>query len=335
VGVVPRAWRAWLRRGAAAERRAAEPPAAQGDASPAELARAARLLSVRSRREVAGALAGAYRSAFRGGGVEFEESRPYVPGDDLRTIDWNATARSGEPYVKRFREERDETLLLLLDVSASMRFSTAGSSKAALAARAAALLAAAAGQARDRVGLVSFDAAVRRVIPPARGAAHTWRVIRAAVEAGAAAAGGTGLLCALSGAAALRGRRRAIAFLLSDFRDPALLASPRLAAELASAARRHDLVAGVLHDPREDELPDAGSVRFADPEAPRRTLVFPAGSARARSLYRAACLERRRSLELVLRQAGADVVWLRTDHDPLRALARFFAERTGRVRLAS
>ena len=112
--------------------------------SGAELERAARLLEVRSRREASSAFSGGYRSAFRGGGIEFEESRPYLPGDDVRALDWNATARSGVPYVKRFREERDQTVLLAVDVSASMSFGSAGRAKAALAAHAAALIAAAA-----------------------------------------------------------------------------------------------------------------------------------------------------------------------------------------------
>ncbi len=142
-----------------------------------DLSRAARLLVVRSRREATGLFAGNYVSAFRGGGLEFDESRPYVPGDDVRSIDWNATARNGEPYVKRFREERDRTLLLALDVSASMRFGSAGRAMAATAAHAAALLAVAAGRAGDRVGLVAFDASVRTALPPARGDAHVWSLI--------------------------------------------------------------------------------------------------------------------------------------------------------------
>ena len=129
--------------------------------SSAALARAARLLVVRSRREATGLFAGNYVSAFRGGGLEFEESRPYAPGDDVRSIDWNATARHGETFVKQFREERDQTLHFALDVSGSMRFSSAGPSKAVTAAHALALLASAASRAGDRIGLVAFDARVR------------------------------------------------------------------------------------------------------------------------------------------------------------------------------
>ncbi len=159
----------------------------------AEIARAARILAVRSRREAAGVLVGAWRSAFRGGGVEFEESRPYVPGDDVRAIDWNATARTGTPWVKRFREERSCTLLLALDASASMAFGTTGRSKAQTAAHAAALLAASAAQAGDPVGFIAFGDDLRREVPPGRGDAHTWRVIRAAAASADAPQGPTDL----------------------------------------------------------------------------------------------------------------------------------------------
>src|SRR5688572_4244367 len=136
--------------------------------APSELARAARTLQARSRREVAGALVGGYRSAFRGGGIEFEESRPYAAGDDVRAIDWNAFARTGVAHVKHYREERDQTVLLLLDVSASMGFGTAGPSKGALAARTAALLGAAARAAGDRVALWAFDRGGVGGVPPGR-----------------------------------------------------------------------------------------------------------------------------------------------------------------------
>ena len=290
-----------------------------------ELARAARILAVRSRREASELFAGAYRSAFRGGGIEFEESRPYVPGDDVRSIDWNATARTGEPHVKRFREERDRTVLLLLDTSASMGFGSGARSKAETAAHAAALLAAAAGHVGDRVGLVAFDAAIHGELEPARGPAHTWAVIRAAVRAGARARGGTGAARALERALRLA-RRRAVLFLLSDFRDDGLFAAGEGAPALA-AARRHDLVAIALEDPREAALPAAGGVRVADPERPGRSWLLETGSARVRGRYAAAAAVRRRAVTQRLRRLGADVLWMSTAGDPLRILGRFFEER--------
>jgi uncharacterized protein (DUF58 family) len=295
-----------------------------------DLARAARTLQVRSRREVAGALVGGYRSAFRGGGVEFEESRPYAPGDDVRAIDWNAFARTGVAHVKRYREERDQTLLLLVDVSASMAFGSAGPSKAALAARTGALLAAAAAAAGDRVGLWTFDRALVDEVPPGRGEAHELRVLRALVGAGRPGTGTTALAPVL-GALRERVHRRAIVFLLSDLRDDELLgggaAGRRARALLAAAALRHDVVAGWTLDPREASLPAAGTLRVADPEAPGRTLLLRSGSRRARERYALAASARAHGLERALLRIGVDLLPLATDADPLRALGRFFVRR--------
>jgi uncharacterized protein (DUF58 family) len=308
------------------------------DVTSAELARAARLLAVRSRREATGLFAGNYASAFRGGGLEFEESRPYVAGDDVRTIDWIATARSGEPFVKRFREERNQTLLFALDTSASMRFGTAGHAKAATAAHALALLAAAAGRAGDRTGLLVFDSGIRAEVSVGRGLAHTWRLIRTAVEAAATAGGETQISAGLRG---LLGdiRRRSTVVLLSDFRDPRLLpgtASPgagsgvELRRAFSRLARRCDVVAGVVVDPREESLPNAGPVRLADPERPGATFVLNTGSRRARARYRDACAAWRGRLSRELRRSGAEPLWLRSDQSPLYALGRFFQERASR-----
>jgi uncharacterized protein (DUF58 family) len=296
----------------------------------ADLARGARSLQVRSRREVAGTLAGGYRSAFRGGGLEFEESRAYAPGDDIRAIDWNAFARTGALYVKHYREERDQTLLLVVDVSASMGFGTAGPSKAALAARSAALLAAAAGAAGDWVGLWTFDQGLVSELPPGRGEAHGLRVLRALVAAGRAGAGTTALGPVLT---ALRERvhRRAIVFLLSDLRDEALLASDATGrhtrAALAAVARRHDVVAGWIRDPREAALPAAGTLRLADPEAPGQSWLLRSSSRRTRERYALAAQALERTLVRRLQSDGVDLLTLATDADPLRTLGRFFVRR--------
>jgi uncharacterized protein (DUF58 family) len=294
------------------------------------------VLQLRSRREVAGALAGGYRSAFRGGGIEFEESRPYLPGDDVRAIDWNALARTGTAYVKHYREERDQTLLLLVDVSASMGFGSAGPAKSALAARSAALLAAAAAWAGDRVALWTFDRELRVEIPPGRGEAHGLLVLRALVDA-AAPGDGTTALAPLLARLRERVHRRAIVFLLSDLRDEALLAGDaagrRARASLVAVAHRHDVVAGWIVDPRELALARAGTLRVADPEAPSRTLLLRAGSARARERYAVAARVQGRALEQRMRADGVDWITLRTDADPLRALGRFLARRASeRVR---
>jgi uncharacterized protein (DUF58 family) len=291
--------------------------------SAAELERAARILAVRTRREVSSAFAGGYRSAFRGGGVEFEESRPYAPGDDVRHFDWNALARTGSPYVKRFREERDQTLLLALDVSRSMAFASGGRSKAVLAAHAAALLAGAAIRAGDRVGLATFAEGVLEEIPPDRGDARLFPLLRRLARAAAAPAGRTDLAAALSGVAS-RLCRHAVVVVLSDFRD-----GDARGDELARLARRHEVVAAVVEDPRELELPAAGTLRVADAERGGARLVLRTAPA-VRERYRAAAAARRSALERRLRREGADLLWLRTDRDPLRALARFFERRPAR-----
>ena len=297
----------------------------------AELSRAARVLVLRSRLEATGLFAGNYRSAFRGGGLEYEESRPYTPGDDVRSLDASATARTGVPYVKIFREERDRTLLLALDASGSMGFGTAGAAKAVTAAHALALLASAAGRAGDRIGLVVFDAGVRAEVGLGRGRAQSARVIRIATQLASQSHGPTDLAAALR---ALRRRtvRRAVIVLISDFRDPALRggdAGP-LRRELAALARENDVVAAAVVDPREQALVAAGGVRVRDAERGGRTLVLSTGSARARRAFAEEAARWRGQLARDLRSAGAECLWLRSDRSPLFALARFFQERAGR-----
>jgi uncharacterized protein (DUF58 family) len=298
-----------------------------------DLGRAARLLTLRSRREATGLFAGNYASAFRGGGVEFEESRPYVAGDDVTRLDWNATARTGEIFVKRFRAERNQTLLFALDTSASMGFGTTGVTKAATAAHALALLATAAARAGDRTGLLCCDDSPRAAVAVGRGGGHGLRVIHAAVERAADPRGATRLAEALR-SLRMQTRRRAVMVLLSDFRDPQLFppepAPARLLLELAELAQRHDVIAAPVVDPAEEELPRVGALRIADPERAGAPQVLQTGRKAVRRRYRAAALAWRDRLERELRRSGAEIVWLRTDRSPLHALGRFFRERAGR-----
>ncbi len=311
----------------------------QIEVSSRDLARATRLLVIRSQREATGLFAGNYASAFRGSGIEFEESRPYVAGDDIRSIDWNVTARAGHPFVKRFREERNQTVLFGLDVSASMRFGTTGHAKAATAAHALALVAAAAGRAGDSTGLVCFDSRLRGRVSVGRGMAHTWSLIRFAV-AGASRSHGTTRL--ESGLRALRvqSRQRSTVMLFSDFRDDALLPSQAagennaqntgLRSELTRLARAHDVIAVVLVDPREIELPKVGTIRVEDPERPGASLILNTQSRRARARYRDACAAGRRRVEAEFRRSGVETLQLHTDRSPLYTLGRFFRERANR-----
>lgn len=302
-----------------------------------ERSRAARILAVRSRREVTGAFVGGYQSAFRGVGIEFEESRPYVPGDDVRFLDANVMARTGVPYLKCFREERDQTVHLVVDVSGSMAFGSVGRPKAELAAHAAALLSVAALHAGDRVGLWTFDEAIRDELPPARGTRQARQILERLVAVPAGLGGSTGLAASLARVRSAA-RRRGLIFVLSDFRDERFfapvsegLAAPRT--EWIALARRHDLVAILIHDPREVVLPRAGTIRVADPERPGRIRLLATGRRAVRERYQAASEAWRRTLVRRMRADGASVLVLRTDREPLPALVRFFAERSeARVR---
>ncbi len=298
-----------------------------------DLDRAARRLAVRSRREATGLFAGNYASAFRGGGLEFEESRPYVPGDDVRSIDQVATARTGEPFIKRFREERNHTLIFALDTSASMRFGRHGHSKATAAAHALALIATAAGRAGDRTALATFDRSVRTRVPVGRGLAHTWSLIRATAAAAATPEGDTWIAAGVRDLL-VRTRHPATVVLFSDFRDRSLFATSGEAGDLRKALaplmQRCDVIAGVVVDPREEKLPNVGPLRLADAELPGQTVVLDTGSRRVRARYHAAALARRRRISIELRRSGAEALWLRSDCNPLHALGRFFEERAGR-----
>ncbi len=295
-----------------------------------ELSRAARLLAVRGRREATGIFAGNYASAFRGGGIEFEESRPWEQGDDVSSFDWNAMARTGEPYVKRFRAERNQTLLFALDVSGSMHFGSTGASKLATAVHALALLAAAASRVGDRIALVAFDEALRESLPPRRGATHARRIAEAASRCLAAPGGATRISAALRALHATT-RQRSVLVLLSDFLDPALVApDAELCNELGRLARRHELVAVCVHDLRERELAPAGGVRVEDSERPGSSWLLETASRRARRRYRDAAVARNDAIAAALRRCGADTLWLEAGQSPLQRLARFLHERAGR-----
>ncbi|MCP5060391.1 MAG: DUF58 domain-containing protein [bacterium] len=297
-----------------------------------ELSRAARILLVRSQREVTGAFVGGYQSAFRGVGIEFEESRPYVPGDDVRFLDASVMARTGMPYVKRFREERDQTAHLVVDVSGSMAFGSTGRTKGAVAAQTAALLSVAALRAGDRVGLWTFDSGVRDELPPARGGRQARQILERLIAAPGGLGGPTGLADSLARVRSAA-RKRGLVFVLSDFRDerffaPAEAGKPPPRTEWIALARRHDLIAILIHDPREDNLPNAGTIRIADPERPGRTRLLRSGRRAVRERYREASEVRRRALVRRLRNDGASVLTLRADQIPLRGLVRFFSERS-------
>lgn len=224
-----------------------------------------RRLTIRSRRAVEEVFAGAYRSAFRGKGLEFAEVREYVPGDDVRSIDWNVTARHGRPFVKRFDEERELTVVIALDLSGSLRFGSGARTKRATAAEAGALLSLAASRNRDRVGLLLFTDRVELYLPPSKSRARALRVVRELLAFEPRRSGTD-----LAGALAFLGRvlrRRAVVFLISDwlaesFEHPLKLLS-----------RRHEIVTVEVADPLESAIPSRGMIRARDLETGRTSLV--------------------------------------------------------------
>jgi len=289
---------------------------------PVEIAQAVKRIQFVTGRQVADVMAGAYLSVFKGRGMEFDEVRPYVPGDDVRSIDWNVTARTGEPHIKRFVEERELTVMLLVDVSASQDFGSGRRSKLEAAVELSALLALSAVENGDKVGMLLFHGGADLYIPPRKGQKHALRVIRDLV-AFKPRGRGTNLADALGFASKLL-HHRAIVAVLSDFRaegweDP-----------LARLAGDHDIVAITIDDPRERAFPDAGWVDFSDSETGQRVLVDTSNPrTRARLQVAAERLAQERSRKLT--QAGVDRVMLRTDVPYGVPLRRAFAARARRL----
>jgi len=283
-----------------------------------DLLRKVRRLEIRSRHLVEDLFAGRSSSVFKGRGVEFEEVRPYVPGDEVRDIDWNVTARLGSPYIKRFVEERELTVMLVVDVSRSMRFGTTGPEKRELAAELAALLGFAAISNNDRVGLVLASDRVEHFVPPARGRTHLLRMLRDVLNARA-----MGTSTRLGEAARFLARtlrRRSLVFWISDFEDTLEVRDWRI------LARRHELTAFVLRDPRDEILPAVGWIDVEDLESGERRLVNTSSRA-VRERYQREALERRTRLAASLREARCPWLEIRTDRSYLPVLIEYFASR--------
>ena len=290
--------------------------------TPRDILKKIRHLELRTRGLVEAAFAGQYRSVFKGRGMNFEEVRQYQPGDEVRTIDWNVTARLGEPFVKKFTEERELTVMLVVDVSASGAFGGVRLSKRELAAEVASLLAFSAIRNNDKVGLLLFSDHVELFIPPKKGRAHTLRLIR---EILFFEPKGRGTAAALALEYLNRVvTQRAVVFLVSDFQ------TPDFSRELSVTGRRHDLIAVPIVDPREEELPDVGIVTLEDAETGEQIEVNT-GSRSARAAYAHLVEKRRAELMRMLRGKGIDAIPLRTDADYLPALRNFFRTRERRL----
>ena len=290
---------------------------------PREVLRQIRRLQLRARRAVEDLLGGEYHSVFKGTGIAFEEVREYQPGDDIRAIDWNVTARTGHPFVKRYIEERELTVVLAVDCSGSQQFGTRAQQKREVAAELAAVLAFSAVSNNDRVGLLQFTDRVERYVPPAKGTRHVLRLIRD-VLFNEPEHRGTSLRAGLDYLNRVL-HRRTIVFLLSDFLDQGYEKA------FKRTGRRHDLVAVRVGDPREEELPPVGLLELEDAESGAR-LLLDTSSRAVREAYRAAAAERREALRRLAHAAHTDLVEVSTDGSHLDALVRFFRLRERRLR---
>ena len=289
---------------------------------PEEVLRKVRQVEIKARILADEGFLGTFRSVFRGSGLEFEEVREYEPGDEIRTIDWNVTARMGAPYVKKFREERELNLILAVDLSASSWFGTAHQSKRELAADVAALLAVTALRTNDKVALLLFSDRVQKYVPPRRERDHVLRVIEELLFAESRRA-----RTDLEGPArylANVAKKRSLVFVLSDFLDTPFEGPLRL------LGRKHDVIGLTLNDPREEELPPVGLIGLEDAETGRVEYVDTA-DARLRASFAESARQRRGERVRSFSRIGLDTADLWTDRPYVPALMALFASRARRA----
>ncbi|NLF38341.1 DUF58 domain-containing protein [bacterium] len=288
-----------------------------------ELLKKVRQIHIRTRHQVTEAMAGDYKSAFKGRGMEFDEVREYQHGDDVRTIDWNVTARLGHPFVKRFVEERELTVMLMIDASSSGSFGSVSQSKNDVAAEIAALLAYSAIRNNDRVGLIIFTDQVEKFIPPKKGRYHVLRVIREILYFEKPEHSATDITCALQFLQKVC-TRRSVVFLVSDFigagYDKAMLL----------ASKRHDLIPVTITDPREIELPDIGFLDLLDAETGERILI-DTHDPNVRKAFRVLGSRERDDRTRMFRQMKDDAINIFTEKSYVDPLVRFFRMRERRM----
>ncbi|CAN5775544.1 DUF58 domain-containing protein [soil metagenome] len=302
-------------------------PANSGPAVPAEILRQVRRIEMRTRRLVNSLFSGEYHSVFKGQGIEFAEVREYLPGDDIRTIDWNVTARLGQPYVKKFVEERELTVFLAVDLSGSQHWGTRGRFKAELVAETAAALALSAVRNNDRVGVLIFTDRIESFVPPRKGRRHALRLIRDLL-AFRAESRGTDIAGAMEYLARAV-RSRSIVFLFSDFQVGTEWS--RLEKALSMAAFRHDVFAVSVADPADGVLPNVGVLEVSDPETGER-VVIDTGRAAVREEYARLSTEERAQRARLFRRLAVDEIEIRTDVPYAAALLGFFRRRERRLR---
>ncbi|MGD2218570.1 MAG: DUF58 domain-containing protein [Gemmatimonadales bacterium] len=285
---------------------------------PREILRQVKLIELRTRGLVNTLFSGEYQSVFKGQGMEFAEVREYAPGDDFRTIDWNVSARMGHPFVKKYTEERELTVLFAVDLSGSAQFGTRGRFKAEVAAEIAAVIAMAAIKNNDRVGLLLFTDRVEKFVPPKKGRRHALRLIRDLL-AFEPSGRGTSLSTALDYVGRIL-RHRAIVFLISDFLDS------DFEKPLKVISRRHDVVAITVWDPRERQLPDVGFLELFDAESDHY-VVLDSGNRFVREQFEYLATEEETRLSRLLRRLSIDQIQIQTDRSYVPPLIAFFRAR--------
>ncbi len=288
---------------------------------PKELAKKIRSIQIRTSKTVNSVLAGEYESAFKGRGMEFDEVREYQPGDDIRTIDWNVTARTGVPHVKLYVEERELTVFFLVDLSASGDFAGVERTKNELAAELTGLLAFSAIKKNDKVGMIVFTDTVEIFIPPKKGISHVLRLIREILYFKPSRQK-TDINIALDFLGRVL-RKKAVVFLISDF------IADDFSKPLRVLARRHDLITVSITDPRERELPDVGLIELEDAES-GETILLDSGSREVRQRYRQLAIQRHRELNSLFSSMNVDHISLQTDQDYVVDLISFFRTRERR-----
>jgi len=289
---------------------------------PREILKKVRQIEIRTNREVTDVLGGQYHSVFKGRGMEFEEVREYLPGDEFRAIDWNVTARFGHPFIKKFKEERELTVMLVVDVSASGQFGSGRQSKNELAAELAAILAFSAIRNNDKVGVILFTDRIEKYVAPKKGRRHVLRVVRE-ILAFQPTGHGTNIAGALDYLNRVQ-HRRAVTFVLSDFQDTGFDKKLRL------AGKRHDIVVLNLCDPREEELPAVGLVELRDAETGERAVV-DTFDRQVRAAFADRANARLTRLVETFRSASVDQIEIHTDRDYILPLVKFFRMRGRRA----
>lgn len=285
---------------------------------PTEILKQIRRIEIRTSHLVDDVLAGQYHSAFKGRGMAFEEVRPYQIGDDVRAIDWNVTARTGDPHIKLFREERELTVTLLVDLSASQSIGSTGQTKRQLVAELGATLAFSAIRNSDKVGMVGFTDEIEKIVPPGKGSRHVLRVIRELLYCDPIGSG-TDITKALEHLNRTA-KRRSVVFLISDFQDDGYETALRV------ARRKHDVIPIVVGDPREFELPNVGLIELVDAESGELVVVDTASRA-GRDRFTALTRQRSEDRDRLFKKLRLDGIELHTGEDFVEPLCRFFDRR--------